>query len=276
MPEHSTLNQYLRRLQNTATPTRLSIDEQGRARGRFFNASLSSAFQAIRSAAGDIVAHEAYARSYDPGDQGLHVWKLLEYVADDAESVELDRLCRVLHTVNFYSQAGSAEHDLYLSVHNRLLAAVEGNHGMAFRRILDALELPHEHIILQLPAITPSQRWALGHVAESYRRNGFRVGLNPGDPLEAIELLARMRPAALKLDVGLLRDQSQVTRLLNAAQAGETRVILKRVEHAEQWQRWQELALSSPACLVQGFHFDVPAALLAEAAPNSVLYADTI
>ncbi|MEB0139011.1 MULTISPECIES: hypothetical protein [unclassified Undibacterium] len=58
----------------------------------------------------------------------MHVWKLLEYVADDAESVELDRLCRVLHTVNFYSQAGSAGHDLYLSVHNRLLAAVQGFH----------------------------------------------------------------------------------------------------------------------------------------------------
>jgi hypothetical protein len=49
----------------------------------------------------------------------------------------------MLHAINFFRQAGQARR-LYLNVHDRLLSAVSSNHGHAFRRILDALELPLE------------------------------------------------------------------------------------------------------------------------------------
>jgi hypothetical protein len=64
-------------------------------------------------------------------------------------------------------------------VHARLLAAVNNNHGVAYRRILAALELPHERIVLQLPVVTPNQRWLLNYVLDNYRRNGFRLGSRP-------------------------------------------------------------------------------------------------
>jgi hypothetical protein len=46
---HLTLQNYLSRLRHSMASSHLWLDEQGRARGRYFNASLTSAFQAIRS-----------------------------------------------------------------------------------------------------------------------------------------------------------------------------------------------------------------------------------
>lgn len=263
--QHPKLQNYLSRLQHSVGSSHLWLDEEGRARGRYFNASLTSAFQAIR--AGDdqrILAYEAYARSYDPGDQGLNIWKLLEYVANDDESVELDRLCRLLHTLNFYRQVQEPAQELYLSVHSRLLAAVEGNHGMAFRRILDALEIPHEQIILQLPLITPSQRWVLTHVAENYRRNGFRIGVNASSLEQAADLLDRIRPDAIKLDVSVANDAAAQISLLQRADQAQCNIIFRRIENEARFLSLQQANDTASPYLVQGFLFDLPRATLAE------------
>ncbi|MFZ6711322.1 EAL domain-containing protein [Undibacterium sp. TC9W] len=257
------LQNYLSRLQSTLATTNLWLDEQGRARGRYFNSTLTSAFQAIRAGDdGRIIAYEAYARSYASDDQGLNIWKLLENAANDDESVELDRLCRLLHTLNFYRQPESAKLDLYLSVHSRLLAAVEGNHGMAFRRILDVLELPHPDIVLQLPLITPSQRWVLTHVAENYRRNGFRIGLHAGSLEQAVDLLDRIRPSSIKLDISLANDAEAQVRLLEQADRAQCHIIFRRIENQKRLQALRETNQTASPYLLQGFLFDLPKAIL--------------
>ena len=261
--QHPKLQNYLSRLRHSVGSSHLWLDEEGRARGRYFNASLTSAFQAIR--AGDdqrILAYEAYARSYDPGDQGLNIWKLLEYVANDDESVELDRLCRLLHTLNFYRQVQEPAQDLYLSVHSRLLAAVEGNHGMAFRRILDALEIPHAQIILQLPLITPSQRWVLTHVAENYRCNGFRIGVNASSLEQAGDLLDRIRPDAIKIDISAANHASAQISLLQRADQAQCHIIFRRIENEARFLSLQTANDTASPYLVQGFLFDLPRATL--------------
>lgn len=273
------LQNYLSRLQSTLATTNLWLDEQGRARGRYFNSTLTSAFQAIRSGDdGRVVAYEAYARSYASDDQGLNIWKLLENAANDDESVELDRLCRLLHTLNFYRQPESAQLDLYLSVHSRLLAAVEGNHGMAFRRILDVLELPHHHVILQLPQITPSQRWVLTHVAENYRRNGFRIGLHAASLEQAGDLLDRIRPDSIKVDISLAIDAQAQVRLLEQADRGNCHVIFRRIENQNRLQALREANQTASPYLIQGFLFDLPKAGLLSRTEHqqTVLFEDTV
>ncbi|MFZ6757094.1 EAL domain-containing protein [Undibacterium sp. Ji50W] len=273
------LQNYLSRLQSTLATTNLWLDEQGRARGRYFNSTLTSAFQAIRSGDdGRVVAYEAYARSYASDDQGLNIWKLLENAANDDESVELDRLCRLLHTLNFYRQPESAHLDLYLSVHSRLLAAVEGNHGMAFRRILDVLELPHHHIILQLPQITPSQRWVLTHVAENYRRNGFRIGLHAASLEQAGDLLDRIRPDSIKVDISLANDAEAQIRLLEQADRGNCHVIFRRIENQKRLQALRDANQTASPYLIQGFLFDLPKAGLLSRAEHqqAVVFEDAV
>ena len=265
------LQKYFSKLhQAHATSSKLWMDEQGQAHGRYFNAALSSAFQTIRSGEDHgVVAYEGYLRSYSIGDQDLNIWKLLDNAASDDESVELDRLCRLLNTVNFFRQPAAANLDLYLSVHSRLLAAVAGNHGMAFRRVLDALESPHQHIVLQLPLITESQRWVLTHVAENYRRNGFRIGANAGSLKQASDLLERIRPDSIKIDINQANDAYIQNSLLQRADRQNCKLIFKRIETEAQLHALQNDHQTASPYFVQGFLFDVPKTNIAASANPS-------
>ncbi len=261
------LEKYLDHLKSTyANPqnnlSRIHLDEQGRAIGKFFKARLSSVYQTIRDGQGGaILAYEAYARSFSQEDSGLSVWRLLENAANDDESVELDRLCRLLHTINYFRQVEGTIPDLYLSVHNRLLTAVSGNHGAAFRHVLEGLGLPQQPIVLQLPAISLSQRWVLSHVTENYKRNGFRIAALASSLGEAQDLLGCIRPEAIKLDASRITEREQgeaLAKLLIDAQEAGTRIILRKIEKLETLQLLHRTIPRELNFAVQGFVFEQP------------------
>ncbi|WP_025915977.1 EAL domain-containing protein [Herminiimonas sp. CN] len=260
------LQKYLVRL--PATPqaaTSVWLDRHGRATGRYFNSTLTSAFQAIRApAAQQIVGFEGFARSHSNSDSGLSLWKLLDHAASDDESIALDRLCRMLHAINFFRQPQAAHTDLYLSVHARLLAGVSANHGNAFRRVLDSLELPHEKIVLQLPLVAKHQNWLLAYVADNYRRNGFRLAVNAADAGQALALLDALQPEAIKVDAREIPDPDAALHLLQEAGRRGVRLIFKRVETEAVAATLHALAASAgQTLLTQGFLRDLPAAALA-------------
>jgi EAL domain-containing protein (putative c-di-GMP-specific phosphodiesterase class I) len=279
------LEQYLARLNGARddpardaarSDCRVWLDGDGRAQGRYFNTTLTSVFQPLRliepgTGKGAIVGHEGFAHSYSASDNGLYLWKLLDHAASDDESIELDRLCRMLHSINFYRQAEATAGDLYLSVHARLLAAVDSNHGMAFRRILTLLGLPHERIVLQLPTITENQGWLLNYVLDNYRRNHFRLAVNADDVAQAASLLERVRPDVIKIDARGVAHDEQATRLLEDCAKRGIQVIFKRLEKARDLEVLQQLARIAALPLhAQGFLWDLPqAALHAFAAPGA-------
>jgi EAL domain-containing protein (putative c-di-GMP-specific phosphodiesterase class I) len=258
------LKKYLARLHSTQADSRVWLDTEGRAQGRYFNTTLTSAFQPIRRLDTDaIVGFEGFARSYSPSDGGLSVWKLLDQAANDDESVELDRLCRMLHAINFFRQPAAEDADLFLSVHARLLAAVDGNHGMAFGRILKMLELPQQKVVLQLPAVAERQGWLLNYVSDNYRRNGFRIAVNVSDTAEAFVLLERVRPDVVKFDARHICADAAIARLLEDCAKLNVRVIFKRVENSEAVKVLRQLGASSgQAIYAQGFLWDAPKASL--------------
>lgn len=265
------LEHYLAKLHgNTQAGMHLWLDEEGRAQGRYFNSTLTSAFQPIRMLdSGLVTGYEGFARSYSGTDQGLCLWKLLDHAANDDESVELDRLCRMLHSINFFRQPDAESHDFYLSVHARLLAAVEGNHGTAFSRVLKVLDLPKEKVVLQLPAILEHQSWLLNYVADNYRRNGFRIAVNAVDAYDALSLLDRVRPEVIKLDVRQLSQDIPVVQLLSRCQERGVRVIFKRVETGEARDALLRIASRTGLPIqAQGFLWDLPTALLSDVTPR--------
>ncbi len=290
------LEQYLaclqtpeRRQEKAGSTARVWLDSEGRAQGNYFSSTLTSAFQPVRLAAtGDIVGYEGFVRSYSEHDSGLSIWKLLDNSASDDESVELDRLCRMLHSVNFYRQfkgpasgdaataAGAAEvagsgkpagqvhgnepdFDLYLSVHGRLLAAVGSNHGMSFRRILNLLELPHDRIVLQIPAVTAGQGWLLNYVLDNYRRNGFRLAVGAVDATAALLLVDTVPADIIKVDGRQLNDEDSVARLLEAAGRRCIKVDFKRVENPAVAATLHRLAVQTGQTVyAQGYFWDTP------------------
>ncbi|MDP3844239.1 MAG: EAL domain-containing protein [Oxalobacteraceae bacterium] len=267
------LQKYLVSLHDTPqAATSVWLDQHGRALGRYFNSTLTSAFQAIRvSGTQQIIGFEGFARGHSSGKPGLSLWRLLDHAANDDESIALDRLCRMLHAINFYRQPQSAhvELDLYLSVHARLLAGVRTNHGDAFRRVLGELELPHEKIVLQLPLVAENQNWLLAYVTDNYRRNGFRLALNAADAQQALAILDQLQPEAIKVDAREITDAAATLRLLQEAGRRGVRLIFKRVETETVHATLKELAASAGQILLtQGFLWDLPAALLETSAPG--------
>jgi EAL domain-containing protein (putative c-di-GMP-specific phosphodiesterase class I) len=267
------LQQYLSRLSHaTGAASSIWLADDGRAVGRFFNCTMSSAFQPVRRIdTGVVAAYEGRARSVAAADQGLSLWKLLDHAASDDESIELDRLCRMLHAINFFRQADDGEPDLYLNVHDRLLSAVSSNHGDAFRRILDALELPLARVVLQLPAATPQQGWLLNYVADNYRRNGFRFAVHAGSAREALDLLGRVRPDVCKLDARVQHDEASLMRLLTLSAEAGSQVVFKRLESPRTLVGLRALAASAGTpMLAQGNLLDTPQALLQRAQPPAL------
>ena len=260
------LKQYLARLSGQdSTTTSIWLDPDGRAQGRFFNCTMTSAFQPVRELGqGGVVAYEGLARSVSAADQGLSLWKLLDHAASDDESVELDRLCRMLHAINFFRQEDNGGADLYLNVHDRLLSAVSSNHGYAFQRILDALDLPIARIVLLLPPVTAQQGWLLNYVADNYRRNGFRFAVSAAGPREGLHLLERVRPDVIRLDANGRADEEATLALLEQARQAGARVVFRRVETQDALLALQRIgAASGQALLAQGYLLDAPRTALA-------------
>jgi EAL domain-containing protein (putative c-di-GMP-specific phosphodiesterase class I) len=249
------LQKYLARLHDCPQDSTMWLDGQRRAHGRYFNSTLTSAFQPIRVPEEQrIVGVQGFMRSYSSSDEGLSVWKLLDTVATDDQSIELDRLCRLLHAVNFYRQPEMADCDLYLSVHPRLLTAVDSNHGKSFRHVLDVLGLPHQKIVLQLPVIEARQAWLLNYVADNYRCNAFRLALNATDARQAGKLLAEIKPSVIKVDARELVDKDATLHLLKQAADSGALVVFKRVESSEVYKRLRDLGVAAnQAITAQGY-----------------------
>ncbi|WP_136414010.1 EAL domain-containing protein [Herbaspirillum sp. ST 5-3] len=268
------LKNYLARLYGTThAGTRVWLGADGRAKGCYFNSTLTSAFQPIREVAtGHIVGHEGFARTSSGSDQGLCLWKLLDHAANDDESVELDRLCRVLHAINFFRQPQAEGSDLYLSVHARLLAAVDGNHGTAFKRILNLLDLPQQRIVLQLPVIAQQQGWLLDFVTDNYRRNDFRIAVNAVDAQDALSLIDRVRPQVVKVDTRNGVCEEPALKLIQRCAERNIQVVFKRVEGADMLEMLMRMVRASGAPIhAQGFIWDLPHSSIKQAEPHMKL-----
>ncbi|MDT3670349.1 MAG: EAL domain-containing protein [Aromatoleum sp.] len=231
-------------------PLRRSPD--GGVIGDWFGCELSSVFQPIVDPArGETVGHEAFLRIAGRGRLELSPWQLFSANADDDRLVALDRLARSVHALNFL--AGGDDGLLFLNVHGRLLAAIAEDHGAAFRRVVDALGLPPDRVVIETPLAAGSQPDLLSFVLRNYRHNGFRVAVNvaapgcwrrlaPGVPAHFIKI------DAANIDLGS-GGMASIEPLLDTT--GAAQVVVTRVEAAP--ERLPD------GVLAQGFAFGIPA-----------------
>lgn len=261
------VDHYLGRLSEGPAPNAaLRRAADGSVQGRFFACTLASQFQAIHAlgagASAQPVAFEGVARGVALADKGCSVWRMLDGAASDDESIALDRLCRVVHAINYFRQPpGAQSADLHLSVHDRLLAAVSSNHGDAFLRILRLLELPGEQIVLRLPALNPRRRWLANFVADNYRRNGFRLAFTAARLTEAIEIVNQFQPHAITIDARAVRDADALARLLTLARANDVHVIVTRLDTAAALAVLEQASRVARATVhAQGDFLDAPRA----------------
>lgn len=267
MTQLHALHAYIERLREVGPDASIWCAREGKVVGRFFQARLTSVFQAVREIeSGRAVAFEGYVRNDAEGDLGLSPWRVLDQAAGDSDSIALDRLCRVLHAVNFFRQGEAAGRDLYLSVDTRLLSGVGSNHGMAFLQVLRRLQLPQGQIVLQLPAVPAEQNWLLNYVSDNYRRNGFRLAVRATDLRHASYLLDHVRPDVIKLEARHVLAQEEALPLLRDAAERGVKLVFNKVESVELAASLVELAQAAgQAVFAQGFLWGSPRAALARA-----------
>lgn len=168
--------------------------------GDWFGCELSSVFQpVVLPTDGSTTGYGAYLRILGSGERALSPWTLFSANADDNRLVALDRVARTVHALNFLS---SVEGDslLFLKVHGRLLAAVSGDHGAAFRKVVDALGLPSERVVIETPLEASSQPDLLAFVLRNYRNNGFQVAINVNSPMQWQALSSRVPAQFVKVN----------------------------------------------------------------------------
>lgn len=245
----------------------LGLADDGTVLGRFHEFELASAFQpVVRLPTRQPTGYDAYARSRTSSGDLISPWGLFARAADDATLVRLDRLCRLVHTLNYFSQDEPGL-PLYLRVHDRLLAAITQDHGQAFRRMVEALDIPPSRIVLQLPQEAARDVLLAGVILGNYKRAGFQAGVHANGTDEARSLLHLHTPDVIKLDVHSIRDpERELPGLLEAAAGVPTQVVFKRVEDRETLDRLAALGVE----FAQGYFFGQPSPRLEQAAPAGV------
>lgn len=228
----------------------------GTAIGRFLRSDLSSVFQPlIAGRSGRCVGHEAFVRAHGGGAHDIAPWNLFSLVANDDALIALDRLCRIVHVLNFLRVPDAAGR-LFLNVHGRLLAAVREDHGHTFREALDKLGFAAARIVIETPEFANPERKLLALVLSSYRLNGFRVAANVRDLAELEALLRMVRPDFVKIDARQVVQPEAMRRAIALIRDAGARPIFTRVESIGQ----RDYLLTLPDVLLQGRAIAWPAA----------------
>lgn len=228
----------------------------GTAVGRFLRTDLSSVFQPlIESGSGVCAGYEAFVRAHGGGERDIAPWNLFALVANDEALVALDRLCRIVHVLNFL-RVPDAPGKLFLNVQGRLLAAVREDHGHTFRRALDRLEFDPARIVIETPEAANLDRKLLALVLSSYRLNGFRVAANTLGLADLESLLRVVRSDFVKIDARQVRAPEAMQRVVSIAGDSGTRPVFTRIESAEQLNFLRTL----PDVLLQGRAIAPPSA----------------
>lgn len=205
---------------------------EGGVVGDWFGCELSSVFQPIVDPVTHAVAgHEAFLRCLGSGQRDLSPWMLFSANAGDDRLVALDRLARTVHALNFIASVGD-DGLLFLNVHGRLLAAVAGDHGAAFRKVVEALGFPPERIVIEAPVVASRQADLLSFVLRNYRHHGFGVAVNVESAAQWRALSAIVPAQFVKIDAAaLFADGDAATALHRLREhSGAATVVVKRVE----------------------------------------------
>lgn len=250
------LRAYMENLARDRLRDDLRVTETGRVVGSFMRCEIGSAFQPVaRLADAMVTGVQALARVHAEDGALQYPWNLFSQAASGDDLVLLDRRCRIVHALNFFRVSAEAVPalDLLLSVHPRLMTVVSADHGRAFRRVLDSLQIASRQVAIVLPPVAPDTLDIQCQVAASYRLNGFRVAVSGEQPAPLQALLARQPADMVRLDAHRLGAAWHP--VLALAQDSGAEVHATRVEDAAQRVR----ALQLGATHWQGWHLAHPA-----------------
>jgi EAL domain-containing protein (putative c-di-GMP-specific phosphodiesterase class I) len=232
-----------------ATDYPLQRAADGRVVGHFFHCRLSSVFQPVFEVSErQIVGHAAYVRSDADDDGALSPWGIFALAADDPLLVRLDRLCRTLHALNYFSAVPERQ-NLFVAVQPRLLESVKDGHGRAFEKILDLIGVETSRVVIEIPAEVNRDWRLLKHVIVNYRSRGYRIALNhSGENAGWMAELGSLYPDFVRLRAGQLKSRAGTPALTDAIHRFGATLLVRDVETEQE----MSAAVRAGADLLQG------------------------
>lgn len=255
MNANAQIENYVAALPESVDAARPFYRTQGaHVAGCFHKARVSSVFQPIVDLARQsVVGHQGLLRIDGSDDSAPAPWNLFSRAADDAALRQLDRLCRTLHALNYFSQADEDKF-LFLNVEERLLATVPDNHGRVFKGILAKLGLTARRVVIMFPRAVVEHPWWLERAARNYRSHGYRVLVPAGTWDNTLRLFEDISVDVVKVDVAPGFNPKRLAAFGAALSERGIALLAGRVESAELLEQVRE----SEVGLAQGFALGRP------------------
>lgn len=249
----SSLHALFERLQREHFPaSRFSEPCDGTVAAQFFHSRLTSAFQpVVRASDGRIAGHHALLRVFSERGAAVAPWSLFAQDSSDRMLVQLDRLTRTLHALNYFRGAHRTS-TLFLSVEARLFGIVAEDHGAYFRMILEMLDMSPERVAVVLPASLLDDPVTLVRAAISYRIHGYRVVAQARPMVGAdLEHVFLADPHFVAFDAPEPAHADDTRRIIHALSRRGIHSLARRIESAEQAQAARDAGCG----FLQGDHF---------------------
>jgi len=231
----------------------LRQDQRGRVIGDFYGCRLSSAFQKVFGADGlSVIGHDARIRCDGGGENTLSPWGIFSMIASDAALVRLDRLCRSVHILNYFSYA-QAGYALFLRVEPRLLKSVKHDHGRIFGEVLEHCGIATSKVVIVIPREATADGDLLARVTANYRSRGY--GLAVTSTLHHdMAALESVRPDFLQLDASQFSSEQELKPFIDHVHGWGGRALVTHIEAA--WEL--VIALRAGADAMQGYFLGRP------------------
>jgi EAL domain-containing protein (putative c-di-GMP-specific phosphodiesterase class I) len=230
----------------------LSEPQPGRIVAQFHHSRLTSVFQpVVRAADSGIAGHHGLLRVFDERGEAVAPWNVFARASDDDQLVQLDRLTRTLHALNYFpSQAQGGA--LFLNVEQRLLMHVAADHGAYFETILAQLDVPPGRVVIVLPANAIDEPVTFVRAAISYRIRGYRVLAQLRSAREAdLAHVFLADPHYVAIDGPSAERSDETVRIVEALARRGINSVARRIQDETQAQAARDVGFG----FLQGWHF---------------------
>lgn len=259
----------------SVTDHALQFDDNG-AIGCYDGLRLYSVFQPILYAS-DLkpFAYEALLRVRSLGGELLGPQDLFKRTEVSEEILYLDRLCRVIHSINFFSQNPDRKLTLFLNVDGRhLLNVANGGHGRTFQSLLEFCGISPQQVVLEIVESLVADSTHLVEALESYQKLGYRIAIDDFGSRESnFDRLWNLSPDIVKLDRSLVsqsvintRARRVLPKLVDIIHELGATVVCEGIEDEEQ----HKIAVDAGTDLLQGYYYARPATQIGKLAVPGV------
>ncbi len=245
----------------------LRFDDLG-AVGCYDGLRLFSVFQPILNAHDQSpFAYEALLRVQERSGRFISPQDVFSRPDVSEEIIYLDRLCRVVHAVNLFTQSPDPKEALFLNVDGRhLLNVSNGGHGRIFQELLEHCGIKPQQVVLEIVESLVADSNRLRDAIASYQKLGYRIAIDDFGSRESnFDRLWNLSPDIVKLDRSLVtqsvvnpRARRVLPKLVEILHDLGATVVCEGIETVEQ----HSIAVDTGTDLVQGYYYAKPSALL--------------